>query len=173
MPIAKMRASNCPTRATATQQAPANRSSDKDAFADVRAPSLTRAISQTYTQLPARPAPVRRIGNIAGIAAELLDLNSSQAQILKTTATELTARRHRSVLGGTVEIGTKNVESASNLLTMLGFHKVNDGFTLTNPRFQKAVTLGDGMTTQAKAEIVETPHGATIAVNIDRNWKLI
>jgi hypothetical protein len=173
MPIAKMRASNCPTKTTPTDQKLAKPIPLKDPFAEVKSPSLTRAISQTHTRLPARPSPVRRIGNIAGIAAELLNLNSGQAQILKATAIDFTASKHRSVVGGTVEIRTENLEAASKLLPMLGFYKVNDGYTLTNPRFQKAVTLGDGMTTQAKAEIVETPLGTTIAVTIDRNWKLI
>lgn len=166
MPIAKMRASNCPTT-TQVQQTPHEHN---DPLVALKAPPRTSIPSQ-HSNLQKDPTrTARRMGDMEGAARELLNLSVSQTQILKDTATNLTAHRYRRVVGGTVEIRTDSMGTASALLSVLGFHKLKEAWTLADPRFTKCVELQHGITTLARATIEATPRGATINVTIERDW---
>ena len=170
MPIAKMRASNCPTKTPAQQ---ADHKFGDDSLASLKFPARDKTPAHSTSPQAQRGTTARRMGNVTGLVRELLNLTPQEVSILTQTASNLTARQHRTVLGGTVQIETENADVASRLLSALGFNKMPDIWRLTEPRFSKRVELETRMDTEAHATIESTPAGATIKITIDRNWKLI
>ena len=173
MPIAKMRASNCPTKATATTTRPSHQPNKESSLESLQAPSTVSTSARRASPQGAGTGVVRRAGSVIGMAKELLNIGQPQALLLQAMAEGITAQRFRSIVGGTLEIGTATPKVASDLLLSLGFKKLHDGYTLTDPRFVKIVELQDGIMGIARATIESADERASIAITIDRGWKLI
>ena len=173
MPIAKMRTANCPTKTTSISARQTDQQNKDSSLECLKAPSLPSTRAQRASPKGTTTGVARRVGSVIGMAKELLNIGHSEALLLQTVAERITAQRFRSVVGGALEIGTPTPKMASDLLTSLGFKRLRDGYTLTDPRFVKIVELQDGIVARALATIESAEEGASIKVTIDRNWKLI
>lgn len=173
MPIAKMRAANCPTKKNATDARQTDQPNNDSSLESLKALSLPSTRAQRASPQGAATSVARRVGSVIGLARELLNIGPYDAMLLQTVADSITARRFRSVVGGALEIGTPTAKIACDLLNHLGFKKLSDGYTLTDPRFVKIVELEDGIVASARATIESAVEGTSIKVTIDRNWKLI
>lgn len=168
MPIAKMRPSNYqPSTSSTTAQKPPSQEDNTLA-------SLTPPTSPHEGRPNVKPQRPRvRFGSKLDTAKELLNVSPRQAELLQSLSKSFTANKFRSVVGATLEIKTESPTTAAQLLRALGFNKVPDRWTLTEPRFVKLVELQDGITAEARASIETHHRGATINITIDRGSKLL